>query len=164
MNYGSTPPISTDNTPVNGATFYEIRILQASGDALGSGVNAQIALTDSSFNASSAISYWNGNAWVSASNQQFTAPNTITSSIPASVLTDTPLMVDYSAPQPTPSPTPNTSSSATASPSTTPTSVIPEYSIVVILGLMVLLTVFVLIVRLRVRHKLVNFGSSMTAL
>ena len=158
VNYGSTQPIIVGDNTVNGAIYYDVRILQASGEALGSNVTAQIALTDSSFNASSAISYWNGSSWISAVNQQFTAPHTISGAIPASALTDTPVMVDYSALPPQTSPTP------TSSPSTTPTSVIPEYTVVVILGLMILLTVFVLIVRLRVRHKLVSVGSSTTAL
>ncbi len=179
VNYGSTQPISVTNPPTQGATYFETRIMQANGSAL-NGVTAKISLTDLSFNTSSAISYWNGTTWVKAVNQQFTAPNTISGEILASELTDTTVMVDYSAPTstPTPTPTPTTTPSpspstspspssspsptttptATASPSTSPENVIPEFGVFAVLGLMALLTFFAAIVRLRGGKRTVNFA------
>ncbi len=172
VNYGLTPPIINTGKVTEGllgARYFDIRVIHTNGSALSSSAPVQVSLTDSSFNSLSAISYWNGTAWVKAANQQFTAPNTITANIPASALTGTPVMVDNSGtptPSVTPSPSPTTtptstptnSPSATATPTETPS--IPELNIVIILGLMVLLTVFVAIVRLRVGNKALKFGST----
>jgi hypothetical protein len=151
VNYGSTQPISVTTPPTQQATYFEARIIQTNGSALPQ-VTAQVSLTDSSFNVSSQISYWNGQAWVKAANQQFTSPNTISGEISASALADTAVMVDYSAPAQ--STTPTTLPSSTATP---PQSVIPEYNMLAILGLMTLLTVAIAITRLRTGKGTSNF-------
>jgi hypothetical protein len=154
VNYSSTQPISVTTPLTQQATYFEARIIQTNGSALPQ-VTAQVSLTDSSFNVSSQISYWNGNVWVKAANQQFTAPNTISGEISASALADTAVMVDYSAPAQ--STTPTTLPSSTATP---PQSVIPEYNMFAILGLMTLLTVAIAITRLRTGKGTGNFKAA----
>ncbi|MGD6934579.1 MAG: hypothetical protein ACQCN5_10275 [Candidatus Bathyarchaeia archaeon] len=173
VNYGSTQPISVSDPPTEDATYFEVRILQTDGSRLNP-VTTQVSLTDSSFNASCSISYWNGYTWLKAANQQYTAPNTITGEVLASVLSDTAIKVDYSATpltatpspsaSPSESPAPTSSPSASTSPTSTtdPEDIIPEYSLFAILGLMALLTVFVAVVRIGVGKKASNFKNTKT--
>jgi hypothetical protein len=169
VNFGSTQPISVPAQAIQEATYFEARILQPNGSVLNA-LTAQISLTDSNFNSSSTIFYWNSTAWVKAANQQFTAPNTVTAEIPTVDLKDTAIRVNYYSEPPAPTQTPSPSSSqsttttpsSTAKPSTSPEEMIPEFSVIAVLGLMMLLTVFVAITRLHRTGKKANFEAAIT--
>lgn len=62
VSYGSTQPSDTGNATVNGEVFYDVQVLQTSGNALGSNVKVLVSFTDPSFNSTSTISYWTGSS------------------------------------------------------------------------------------------------------
>jgi hypothetical protein len=89
--YGDSQPSNTGTVPVSGAVFYDISLSSSSG-ALGSDVNAEVTVSNPSFNSSSVTEYYNGNAWVSVASKFF-APDTLSVTIPASALNGTPIVV-----------------------------------------------------------------------
>jgi DNA-binding beta-propeller fold protein YncE len=96
INYGTNQPDGTASVMSNGAIFYDVQVVPNSGPALDATINVVVSISDNSFTASSILYYWNGNAWTPATDQHFTAPNTLTGSVPASALTGTPIMVGTS--------------------------------------------------------------------
>jgi hypothetical protein len=84
-NYGSKQPSGTGIVSVNGAVFYDVRVTSSSG-ALGLDVLVTVSISNPAFTSASVIEYWNGNTWVSAATT-FTAPDTVSCTIPASALT-----------------------------------------------------------------------------
>jgi YVTN family beta-propeller protein len=89
--YGSKPPIGTAGAPLNNAVFYDVSVA-SDGAILGSDVTATISIADPSFSSSSVIEYFNGSAWTPITTN-FSSPNTVTCTIPVSVLTGTPFAV-----------------------------------------------------------------------
>jgi hypothetical protein len=85
--YGDKQPSGTGTVSVNGAVFYDVHVTSSSG-AIGSDVNVTVSISNPTFTSSSVIMYWNGNTWVSVATT-FTAPDTVSCTIPASALTGT---------------------------------------------------------------------------
>jgi hypothetical protein len=54
-----------------------------------------MSISNPSFTNASIIEYWNGNEWVSVAST-FTAPDTVSGTVPASALTGTPIVVGTS--------------------------------------------------------------------
>ncbi|MGA2385847.1 MAG: hypothetical protein ABSG33_04880 [Candidatus Bathyarchaeia archaeon] len=104
--YGSTPPAEVTTPPpisITGggtAIYYDVSVSQGGGAPLGSNVNVQVSFTDPSITSSSTIAYWDAStsSWIQVTPTVFTAPDTISGSIPASALTGTPIVVG--SPQP----------------------------------------------------------------
>jgi hypothetical protein len=95
-NYGTTQPDGTTLPTSLDAKFFDVQVLANAGPALDSTITVVVSISDDGFNANSVLYYWNGNNWVPAANQQFTAPHMLTGEIAASALTGTPLMVSQS--------------------------------------------------------------------
>ena len=89
--YGGNQPSGTGAVSVNGAHFYDVQVSASSG-VLGSDVTVTVSISNPTFTSSSVIEYWNGSTWVSAATT-FTAPDTVSGAIPASALTETPILV-----------------------------------------------------------------------
>jgi hypothetical protein len=94
IDYGDTQPQGTGAVLVGGSFFYDVSVTSSSGP-LGSDVNAVVSLRDPSFATVSGlvIQYYNGNSWVSVATT-FTAPETLSATIPASALNGTPIVAD----------------------------------------------------------------------
>jgi hypothetical protein len=93
-NYGSNQPSGTGAVSVSGAVFYDVSVTASSG-TLGSDVSVTVNISNPAFTSNSVIEYWNGNAWVSVATT-FTAPDTVSGTIPASALTGTLIAVGTS--------------------------------------------------------------------
>jgi hypothetical protein len=89
--YGDSQPSGTGNVSLSGAVFYDVSVTSSNG-ALGSDVNANVSISNPSFNSSSVTEYNNGAAWVSVATK-FSAPETLSATIPASALNGTPIAV-----------------------------------------------------------------------
>jgi hypothetical protein len=102
VNYGTTQPPNTGNLAINGAIFYDVRVVgQASYSP---SATVTITLTNTAFTSEdNNLAYWDGNSWIMVP-CTFTAPNTITASLPASALTGTPIAVGKTAATPSASP------------------------------------------------------------
>ncbi len=93
-NYGQSPPAGMTDMLVAGATYFDVQVLPPSGVTFGPDVYVTVSLTDPSFTGSMVISYWNGAAWMFATNPHFDpSTHTITGTIPASALSGTPVGV-----------------------------------------------------------------------
>jgi len=90
-NVGASQPEGTGATAVDEPVFYLIHV-SLNGGSLGSDVSADVNLSDPDFNSASVIEYWNGNSWVSVQTK-FSAPGTVSGTIPASALAETPILV-----------------------------------------------------------------------
>jgi hypothetical protein len=90
-NYGSNQPSGTGSVSVDGAIYYDVSVI-LSGEALGSDVSVLVTISNTNFTSASVIEYWDGNTWVSVATT-FTAPDTVSGTIPASALGGTPIVV-----------------------------------------------------------------------
>ncbi len=100
--YGSQQPSGTGAISVSGAVFYDVNVVRDDGAALGSDVYVTVSFTGAGFSSSSVIMYWSSGSWVPVATT-FTAPDTVTGTIPASALGGTPCLVGnlnvFSAPE-----------------------------------------------------------------
>jgi hypothetical protein len=91
INYGTSQPSNTANLAVNGAVFYDVKVIpqtSISQDAL-----VTITLTNNAFNGQeNAVAYWDGTSWVNIP-CTYISPNLLTVSLPVSALTGTPFAV-----------------------------------------------------------------------
>jgi outer membrane protein assembly factor BamB len=85
--YGDSQPSETGSISVTGAVFYDVSVTSSSG-ALSSGISVKVSISNPAFSSASVIEYWNGNSWVSVATT-FTAPDTVSGTVPASALTGT---------------------------------------------------------------------------
>ncbi len=93
-NYGQSPPAGLTDLLGVGATYFDVQVLPPSGTTFGPDVYVTVSLTDPSFTSTMVITYWNGAAWMFATNTHFdAATHTITGTIPASALSGTPVGV-----------------------------------------------------------------------
>ncbi len=90
-NYGDNQPEGTGVAPVDAIAFYGIHVI-SSGGTLSSDVSGDISISDPSFTSDSVMEYWNGITWISVATK-FTAPYTVSSTIPASALDETTILV-----------------------------------------------------------------------
>jgi hypothetical protein len=90
-NYGGNQPEDTGVAPLDAIAFYGFNVAPDVG-ALISDVFGDISISNPSFNSSSAMEYWNGVDWVSVATR-FTAPDTVSGTIPASALAGTTILV-----------------------------------------------------------------------
>jgi hypothetical protein len=90
-NYGNDQPEGTGTAPEDAKIFYGIDVVSSEG-ALGSDVFGDISVSDPSFDSSYLMEYWNQVSWISVQTR-FTAPNTVSSTIPASALAGTTILV-----------------------------------------------------------------------
>ncbi len=93
--YGGNQPSGTGAVSVGGAVFFDVAVSQAGGAPLGSDVMVQVSFTDPSITSSSVIQYWDSSSWVQVTTT-FTAPDTVSGSIPADDLTGTSIAVGSS--------------------------------------------------------------------
>ena len=95
--YGSNQPSGTGAVSLGGAVFFDVTVSQAGGAPLGSDVMVQVSFTDPSITSSSVIQYWDSasSSWVQVATT-FTAPDTVSGSIPADALTGTSIAVGSS--------------------------------------------------------------------
>jgi len=91
INYSGNQPSGTGSVSVGSAVYFDVSVFSSSG-ALGSDVFVLVTIKNSAFSSASVIQYWDGNAWVSVATA-FTAPDTVSATIPASALTGTPIVV-----------------------------------------------------------------------
>lgn len=91
LKFGTTQPEGTGIKIVGGTvSYYDVQVIKPNGDAVNGGAIATISITNPAFTSSDVISYWDGSAWVQATNQHFDAStHTLTGDIPASALTGT---------------------------------------------------------------------------
>ncbi|MGA2386083.1 MAG: protease pro-enzyme activation domain-containing protein [Candidatus Bathyarchaeia archaeon] len=82
---GDTQPAGTATVSVDGAVFYDVEVSSSSG-SLGSDISVTVAMSNPGFTRASVIEYWNGETWVSVATT-FTAPDTVSGTVPASALT-----------------------------------------------------------------------------
>jgi hypothetical protein len=104
IDYGGTQPPGTSVVSVGGSFFYDVSVTSSSGP-LGSDVNAVLSIRNPSFAhlPGFLIQYYNGNAWVSVPTT-FTAPETLSATIPASALNGTPILAGIPSPGRSPNP------------------------------------------------------------
>ena len=93
--YGSSQPQGTGTISVGSAVFYDVKVTSSSG-ALGSGVSVTVSISNPSFSSASFLMYWDGSSWVSVATT-FTAPDTVSATLPASALGGTLIAVSMSA-------------------------------------------------------------------
>ena len=93
-NYGATQPSGTGTVLVNGTGFYDVSVTSSNG-TLSSDISVTMNISNPTFTNASLIEYWNGNLWVSVAST-FTAPDTVSGTVPATALTGTPIVVGTS--------------------------------------------------------------------
>ena len=130
-NHGDNQPEDTGAVPVDAIAFYGIHVV-SNGGALSSDVSGDISISNPRFNSASVMEYWNGLTWISVATR-FTAPDTVLSTIPASALAGTTILVG----------TPNSNAS------TSPLSVSLLMIIAIVVAIVVVLGVLFVYVRKR---------------
>jgi hypothetical protein len=90
-NYDDDQPLETGTVSVSGGIFYDVHVASGGG-ALSSDVSVAVSISDPDFTSVSVMEYWNGSSWVFVATT-FTAPHTVSGTIPASALTGTPVVV-----------------------------------------------------------------------
>ena len=122
--YGTGQP---DDTGVAvggvGVFFYDVKITQNSGEALGSETIIRVSITNQEFTSSSIMSYWSGTVWVPVTTT-FVSPHTVYGTFRADDLNRTPIKV--------------------GGPDDLHPFVVPEYSLGGLLALMACLAAFVI--------------------
>lgn len=95
LDFGTTQPPNTGIAITGGTvSYYDVQVIKPNGDAVNSGAIATVSITNPAFTSSDVMSYWDGSAWVQATNQHYDAStHTITGDIPASALTGTEVAV-----------------------------------------------------------------------
>jgi hypothetical protein len=92
IKYGSNQPSSTTHLFGAGNNYYDVQVLPVTG-TVDPDVMVTVHITDSSFTSVNSVAYWTGSTWQTVAST-FIAPNTISFTIQASLLTGTEIVVN----------------------------------------------------------------------
>jgi len=88
INYGSSAPLGTGAISLDGAQYYDVKVIPSSD--LGPDAIVQVSLTNPNVTPQTLIQYWYDGAWNNASNCSISG-STISGYIPISALSGTPI-------------------------------------------------------------------------
>jgi hypothetical protein len=91
---GTTPPPGTTGFSATSYVYYDVQVLPVIPGPLGPDVMVAVEITNPTFTSSSLLRYWSGSAWDTVTSG-FTAPHTITFTVPATSLSGTPFVVFF---------------------------------------------------------------------